>query len=210
MKPLRFITSLTHFPHRLFVKLALLSIGFCFLTSVSWSRHNSVQAQGGPSRGNACCDEIAGQGQGVATSDAFVVDAVFSIKGRLFGGVFGARTAEFKSTTRLLTQNPPTADGTINAITSHVLEAKGYSDEDGVCEPGEDCLITLDRAALIPTATPGLMKLRSILAFSGGQGRFEKACGKIDGTEGEGEINFAATPPTVRWTFNEGRLCYCP
>ena len=211
MKHLRFTASRSHFSHTLFVKLALLSIGFCFLTSVSWSRHDSVQAQGGPSRGNGCCDQIAGQGQGIAVSgDTFSVDATFSISGKLFGGVFGARTAEFKSTTRLLTQSPPTADGTINAITSHVLEAKDYSDEDGICEPGEDCLITLDRAALIPTATPGLMKLRSVLAFSGGQGRFEKACGKIDGTEGEGEINFAATPPTVRWTFNEGRLCYCP
>lgn len=170
-----------------------------------------AQAQGGQSRGNGCCDQIAGQGQGIAVSgDTFSVDATFSISGKLFGGVFGARTAEFKSTTRLLTQSPPTADGTINAITSHVLEAKGYSDEDGVCEPGEDCLITLDRAALIPTATPGLMKLRSILAFSGGQGRYEKACGKIDGTEGEAEINFAATPPTVRWSFSDGRLCYCP
>ncbi|NOT60851.1 MAG: hypothetical protein HOP19_11580 [Acidobacteria bacterium] len=192
------------------VKLRLLFIGVGLLVSAG-APHSRTQAQGGPARGNACCDQIAGQGRGIATAaDTFSVDATFSISGRLFGGVFGARTMEFKSTTRLLTQSPPTADGTINAITSHVLEAKGYSDEDGVCEPGEDCLITLDRAALIPTATPGLMKLRSILAFSGGQGRFEKACGKIDGTEGEGEINFAATPPTVRWTFNEGRLCYCP
>ena len=70
--------------------------------------------------------------------------------------------------------------------------------------------MTLDRAALIPTTTPGLMKLRSVLAISVGQGRFSKACGKIDGTTGDGEINFAATPPTVRWNFSGGRLCECP
>jgi hypothetical protein len=67
-------------------------------------------------------------------------------------------------------------------------------------------------AALITIQTGGgtMLKLRSIFAFPGEQGRFEKACDKIDCTNGEGEINFAATPPTVRWTFNEGRLCYCP
>jgi hypothetical protein len=37
-----------------------------------------------------------------------------------------------------------------------------------------------------------------------------KACGKVDGTAGEGEINFAATPPTVRLSFNDGRLRSCP
>lgn len=169
-----------------------------------------AQAQGGPARGNACCDEVAGQGQGVLKGDAFVVDGIFSIKGRLFGGVFGARTMDIKSTTRILTQNPPAADGTINAISSHVIEVKGYSDEDGACEVGEDCLVTLDRATLTPTDKAGVMRLRAVLAFSAGQGRFEKACGMIDGTEGDNEINFAATPPTVRWSFNKGRLCNCP
>jgi hypothetical protein len=48
-----------------------------------------------------------------------------------------------------------------------------------------------------------------VLAISAGQGRFEKACGKFDASEGEGEINFAATPPTVRWSFSGGKLCQC-
>lgn len=174
-----------------------------------------VQAQDEQSRiiaprGQGCCDLLSGQGQGVATApDTFVVDAELKLSGEQFGGVFGARTLQIKSTTRLLAQNPPTANGTVNVITSHVWEVKGQSDEDGVCEPGEDCLVTLDRAALIPTTTPGLVDLRSVLAISDGQGRFAKACGKIDGTGGEGQINFAATPPTVWWSFTGGRLCKC-
>jgi hypothetical protein len=138
-----------------------------------------------------------------------VVDAEFNLSGAHFGGPFNARSIQIKSTARLLAQSAPAADGTINAITSHVFEVKGKSDEDGVCEPDEDCLVTLDRATLIPTATPGLMKLKSTLAVSLGQGRFEKACGKADNLDGEGEINFAATPPTVRWSFSGGRLCEC-
>lgn len=170
----------------------------------------SAHAQFGPPRGNACCDQLSARGEGVATAaDTFSVDATFNFSGGQFGGAFGTRTLQIKSTARLLAQSPPAADGTINAITSHDWEVKGQSDEDGKCEPGEDCIVTLDRAALIPTTTPGLMKLRSVLAISAGQGRFTKACGKIDGTEGEGEINFAATPPTVRWSFSGGKLCEC-
>jgi len=172
----------------------------------------SANAQFGSPRGQGCCDQVSARGQGFATGpDTFVVDAEFNLSGGKFGGVFGAQSLQIKSTTKLLTQNPPTENGTINAITSHVFEVKGQSDEDGVCEPGEDCLVTLDRAALIPTTTPGLMDLRSVLAISDGQGRFAKACGKIDGTKGgDGQINFAATPPTVRWSFNGGHLCQCP
>lgn len=171
----------------------------------------SVQAQIGSPRGQGCCDLVSGQGQGIATGpDTFVVDAELTLSSGQFGGAFGSRTLQIKSTTRLLAQFPPTATGTVNAITSHVWEVKGQSDEDGFCEPGEDCLVTLDRAALIPTATPGLMDLRSVLAISDGQGRFAKACGKIDATKGDGQINFAATPPTVHWSFNGGHLCQCP
>ncbi len=172
---------------------------------------NSVHAQFGSQRGQGCCDHLSARGQGIATAaDTFVVDAEFNLSGGQFGGVFGAQSLQIKSTARLLTQNPPTANGTINAITSHVFEVKGQSNENGICEPGEDCLVTLDRAALIPTTTPGLMDLRSVLAVSDGQGRFAKACGKIDGTKGDGQINFAATPPTVRWSFDGGHLCQCP
>lgn len=171
----------------------------------------SANAQFGSPRGQGCCDSLSARGQGVATAaDTFTVDAEFNFRGGQFGGAFGSRTLQIKSTTRLLTQFPPTATGTVNAITSHVWEVKGQSDEDGICEPGEDCLVTLDRAALIPTTTPGLMDLRSVLAISDGQGRFAKACGKIDGTKGDGQINFAAMPPTVRWSFNGGHLCQCP
>ena len=175
-----------------------------------------VQAQDesarfGAPRGQGCCDLVSGRGQGVANaSGAFVVDAEFNLSGGQFSGVFGSETMRIKSTARLLAQDPPTATGTVNAITLHVLEVKGQSDEDGVCEPGEDCLVTLDRAALIPTATPGLMDLRSVLAVSDGQGRFSKACGKFDATRGEGQINFAAMPPTVHWSFSGGHLCKCP
>lgn len=162
-----------------------------------------------PSQG--CCDRVSAQGSGALdSSGAFVVDAKFSLSGGQFGGVFGSQTLQIKSTTRLVAQNPPTSAGVINAITSHVWEVEGQSDGDGICEPGEDCMVTLDRAALIPTATPGLMDLRSVLAISDGQGIFAKACGKIDGTTGEGQINFAATPPTVWWKFSGGRLCKCP
>lgn len=169
----------------------------------------SVHAQFGSPRGQGCCDLISGQGQGIATGpDTFVVDAEFNLSGGQFGGAFGSRTLQIKSSTRLLTQFPPTETGTINAITSHVFEVKGQSDEDGICEPGEDCLVTVDRAALIPTTTPGLVDLRSVLAVSDGQGRFAKACGKI--LPGDGQINFGATPPTVRWSFNGGHLCQCP
>lgn len=171
----------------------------------------SVQAQIGSPRGQGCCDLVSGHGSGALdASGAFVVDAEFSLSGGQFGGVFGSRTLQIKSTTRLIAQDPPTSTGVINAITSHVWEVKGQSDGDGVCEPGEDCLVTLDRAALIPTATPGVMDLRSVLAISDGQGRFAKACGKIDATKGDAQINFAATPPTVHWSFNGGHLCQCP
>ncbi len=170
-----------------------------------------AHAQFGPQRNNSYCDQVSAKGQGLATAaDTFSVDADFNLSGGQYSGVFGSRMLQIKSTARLLTQYPPTADGTINVITSHVFEVKGQSDEDSLCEPGEDCLLTLDRAALIPTATPGLMKLRSVLAISAGQGRFAKACGKIDGTDGEGEINFAAQPPTVQWSFSGGKLCLCP
>jgi len=170
---------------------------------------NSVHAQFGPQRGQECCAHLSGQGQGIATApDTFVVDAEFNLNGGQFSGVIGAQSLPIKSTTKLLLQNPPTADGTVNVITSHVWEVKGQSNENGVCEPGEDCLVTLDRAALIPTATPGLMNLHSVPAISDGQGRFAKACGKIDAVEGQ--FNFAATPPTVRWSFNAGHLCKCP
>lgn len=184
----------------------------CLLLAAQfWWPVPTAQAQFGPQRGNGCCDQVAARGEGVATAaDTFSVDATFNFSGGQFGGAFGTRTLQIKSTARLLTQSPLAADGTINAITSHDWEVKGQSDENGKCEPGEDCLMTLDRAALIPTATPGVMKLRSVLAISAGQGRFSKACGKIDGTTGDGEINFAATPPTVRWSFNGGRVCECP
>jgi hypothetical protein len=197
------------------VLLTALLIALCAFSATTFI-HQSVRAQDEHAElaalpGKGCCDLLSAQGQGIATApDTFVVDAVFNISGGQFGGVFGVRSVPIKSTTKLLAQNPPTANGTVNAITSHVFEVKGQSDEDGVCEPGEDCLVTLDRAALIPTATPGVMDLRSVLAVSDGQGRFAKACGKIDGTGGEGQINFAATPPTVRWSFNGGRLCKCP
>lgn len=138
-----------------------------------------------------------------------MVDAEFYLKGPNYGGPFAGRSFQVLSTARLISQSAPTADGTINALTSHVWEVKGRSDGDGVCEEGEDCLFTLDRAALIPTDKPGLMKLRSILAISDGKGRFQGACGKVDGTTGEGEINFAANPPTVKWSFRDGWLCEC-
>jgi hypothetical protein len=198
-----------HNPIRISLSLLLLGLFTLVLQPISPAR--SAQAQIGAQRGPGCCDQVSARGVGAATApDTFSVNAEFHLSGGQFGGVFGARTLQIKSTARLLTQNPPTADGTINAITSHVFEVKGQSDEDGLCEPGEDCLLTLDRAALVPTATPGLMKLRSVLAVSAGQGRFAKACGKIDGTEGEGEINFAAQPPTVQWAFSNGKLCQCP
>lgn len=194
------------------LKLALVFVlSLCLYASFALSQHKAAQAQFSPQRSTGCCDLLSGRGQGAANSSGvFVVEAEFNLSGALFGGAFGARALQIKSSTRLLAQDPPAANGTINAITSHVFEVKGQSDEDGVCEPGEDCLVTLDRATLTPTATPGLMKLNSTLAFSTGQGRFEKACGKVDAADGEGEINFAATPPTVRWSFSGGRLCECP
>lgn len=197
-------------PNSVRISSSLFLAGLLTLALPSLSTTRSAQAQFGLQRGPGCCDQVSARGAGAATApDTFSVNAEFHLSGPQFGGVFGARTLQIKSTARLLTQNPPAADGTINAITSHVFEVKGRSDEDGVCEPGEDCLLTLDRAALLPTATPGLVKLRSVLAVSAGQGRFAKACGKIDGTESEGEINFAAQPPTVQWAFNDGKLCQC-
>lgn len=171
----------------------------------------SVQAQIGLPRPYGCCDQWTARGQGIATApDTFTVDADFNLSGGPFSGVFGAQSLQIKSTAKLLSQNSPTANGTINAITSHVFEVKGQSDQDGVCEPGEDCWVTLDRATLTPTTTPGQMDLSSTLAVTDGKGRFAKACGKVDGQKGEGQINFAATPPTVRWSFSGGRLCECP
>lgn len=166
----------------------------------------SAQAQFGTPRGQECCDRLSGGGQGIATAaDTFVVDAEFTLSGGPLGGIFGAQFLPIKATTKLLTQSPPDANGTINAITSHVFEIKGQSNENGVCEPGENCMVTLDRAALIPTATPGLMNLHSVVAISDGQGRFAKVAGKIDAVDGQ--INFAAAPPTVHWTFSGARLC---
>ena len=195
--------------------LTAIVIALCAFSS-STLTHLKVQAQDehnlfGGSPGRGCCAHVSGQGSGTSdASGAFVVDADFNLSGGQFGGAFGTRPLQIKSTARLIAQEPPDAAGVINVITSHVWEVKWQSDEDGVCEPGEDCMVTLDRAALIPTATPGLMDLRSVLAISDGQGRFAKACGKIDGTTGEGQINFAATPPTVWWKFSGGHLCKCP
>lgn len=170
-----------------------------------------VHAQIGSARGQGCCDRWSARGQGIATApDTFTVDAEFNLSGGQYGGAFGSQSLQIKSTAKLLVQNLPTANGTINAVTSHVFEVKGQSDEDGVCEPGEDCLVTLDRAALTPTTTPGLMDLNSTLAVTNGNGRFANACGKIDASKGGGQINFAATPPTVHWSFSGGRLCQCP
>jgi hypothetical protein len=170
-----------------------------------------VQAQVGSARGQGCCARWSARGQGIATAaDTFSVDAEFNLSGGQFGGAFGSQSLQIKSTAWLLAQDPPTATGVINAITSHVMEVKGQSDEDGVCEPGEDCLVTLDRAALSPTTIPGLIDLNSTLAVTNGNGRFANACGKIDTSKGGGQINFAATPPTVRWSFSGGRLCQCP
>lgn len=170
-----------------------------------------VQAQIGSHRPLGCCDQWTARGQGIAGGpDTFLVDAEFNLSGGPFSGVFGARSLQIKSTARLLAQSPPSANGAINAITSHVFEVKGQSDQDGVCESGEDCWVTLDRATLTPTTTPGLMDLSSTLAVTDGKGRFAKACGKVDGGKGEGQINFAAAPPTVRWSFSGGRLCECP
>ena len=193
----------------LIATILVIVITITFSLTMEW---NSVNAQFGSQRGQGCCDHLSARGQGIAiAADTFSVDAEFNLSGGQFGGVFGAQSLQIKSTTKLLTQNPPTEHGTIAAMTSHVFEVKGQSDEDGVCELGEDCLVTLDRAALIPTTTPGLMDLRSVLAISDGKGRFAKACGKIDGTKGgDAQINFAATPPTVRWAFNGGNLCQCP
>lgn len=189
--------------------LFLLLTGLFALAIYAFAPLQLAQAQFGPQRGNNCCDQISGKGQGTLVGEAFVVNAEFNLSGGRFGGPFGAHGLQVISTTRALIQDPPTADGTINAITSHVFEVKDQSDGDGKCEPGEDCLVTLDRAALIPTATPGLMKLRSAIAISSGQGRFEKACGKIDGSDDGNEINFGAQPPTVRWSFSGDRICEC-
>src|SRR5262249_52277118 len=77
-------------------------------------------------RGQGCCDLLSARGQGIATApDTFVVDAVFNISGGQFGGVFGAKSLLIKSTTKLLAQSPPMANGTVNVITSHVFEVKG-------------------------------------------------------------------------------------
>ncbi|MFN8002650.1 MAG: hypothetical protein U0X75_16720 [Acidobacteriota bacterium] len=142
--------------------------------------------------GKGCCDRWSARGQGIATApDTFTVDAEFNLSGGQYGGAFGFAAHHRQSTAKLLVQNLPTANGTINAVTSHVFEVKGQSDEDGVCEPGEDCLVTLDRAALTPTTTPGLMDLNSTLAVTNGNGRFANACGKIDASKGGGQINFA-------------------
>jgi hypothetical protein len=194
------------------LKLSLIFVlSLCLYAGSALLQRGAAQAQFGPPKANGCCDLWSGSGAGVLGGpDSFVVDAEFNLSGPHFGGLFNTRSIQIKSTARLLSQNAPAADGTINAITSHVFEVKGKSNENGVCEPDEDCLLTLDRAALIPTATPGLMKLKSTLAVSLGYGRFEKACGKVDAADGEGEINFAATPPTVHWAFSGGRLCECP
>ena len=203
---------MTHTMQKFFsLKLSLVFVlSLCLYASFALSPHGAAQAQFGPPKANGCCDLWTASGVGIAGGpDIFLVNAEFNLSGAQFGGPFNTRSVLIKSTARLLSQSAPAADGTINALTSHVFEFKGKSDEDGICEPDEDCLVTLDRAALIPTATPGLMKLKSTLAVSTGQGRFEKACGKIDAADGEGEINFAATPPTVHWSFSGGRLCQC-
>src|SRR5574341_554289 len=71
--------------------------------------------------GQGCCDLVSGSGSGVLNaSGAFVVDAEFNLSGGQFGGVFRSRTLQITSTTRLIAQDPPTATGVVNAITSHV------------------------------------------------------------------------------------------
>jgi hypothetical protein len=106
------------------------------------------------------------------------------------------------STATLLEQGV-TEDGTIQATTSHVFEINGNGD--GICEAGEDCFTTLDRAILSPIDTLGLFSLNSHLAVISGHGVYANACGKL---VAHGFINFGVGPPTLEWRLS-GRICDC-
>jgi hypothetical protein len=138
------------------------------------------------------CARVGGSAQGTAISPN-----MFRVA---FTGTFSA------TATATLLEQTQGGDGAIRATTSHVFEINdGSGDGDGVCEAGENCFVTIDRAVLTPTGTPGLFRLNSHMEVVGGEGLYADACGKL---VAHGFINFAAGPPTVEWGLS-GRVCDC-
>ncbi len=192
------------------IVLSLFALG-----SKSFSRHNTVRAQAEQAQSaversfNNCsdCDRTTASATGKATSQTnFATQVTMAVRGDNFGGRFGLRLSTATSNASIIDQQPG-ENGTINAVTSHVVEINGKSDGDGKCEPGEDCFTTLDRAVLTPTNTPGIFALTSKLGIISGNGMFRNLCGKLEVRRG-GVIDFTATPPTVKWEL-EGHLCQC-
>ena len=76
-------------------------------------------------------------------------------------------------TTYLLGAPDAKSDGTLHARTSHVFEFGASGD--GVCQPGEDCFATDDRAVLDPIDASGLFRLNTRADIAVGFGRFANA-----------------------------------
>lgn len=130
------------------------------------------------------CDKVSGTGNTTAVGPA-AFQGTASVK--IDGQVLNASV-----TTVLLGQPQQTEDGTLQAATSHTF---AFSDGSS--------FTTLDSAILSPTDTPGVYRLNTRAAISGGTGAYANACGSFSI---HGTINLITG--VVDWRFT-GRVCDC-
>jgi hypothetical protein len=105
-------------------------------------------------------------------------------------------------TTYLLGAPSAKSDGTLHAHTSHIFEFGESSD--GVCQPGEDCFVTDDRAVLDPIDASGLFRLNTRADIAAGFGIFANAR-KRPPASVHGTILLDAQP-VATWSM-KGHIC---
>jgi hypothetical protein len=105
-------------------------------------------------------------------------------------------------TTYLLGAPSAKSDGTLHAHTSHIFEFGESSD--GVCQPGEDCFVTDDRAVLDPIDASGLFRLNTRADIAAGFGLFANARQRPPATV-HGTI-LLNDQPVATWSM-KGHIC---
>lgn len=142
------------------------------------------------------CVDVEATGQTFAIN-AFTFNSFNSVQATVDGV-----PAPVAVTTYLL--GPPAAksDGTLQAHTAHVFEFG--TAPDGVCQPGEDCFSTDDRAVLDPVDAAGLFRLNTVAQIVDGQGRFADPRPHPPATV-HGTI-LLNQQPVASWTMR-GRVC---
>jgi hypothetical protein len=95
--------------------------------------------------------------------------------------------------------------GAMHATTSHIFEV-GVASPNGVCEAGEDCFVTQDRAVLSPRGAPTFFNLNSQMTVVMGHGLF--AGPTSSQMKATGTLDFAPpfSPPVASWEI-KGNLC---